>query len=54
MMGSKECSYVCLLYFIIVSLDASGAMHTIKEKSYNHYHLDSSYRLCIVVKTTTH
>ncbi len=38
MMGSKECSCVCLLlylYFIIMTLDASGAMHATKEKPHN-------------------
>ncbi len=44
MMGSKECSCVSLLlylYFIIVSLEASGAIHATKEKPHNHYHLDA-------------
>ncbi len=31
-----------LLYFIIVSLDASGAMHATKEKPHNHYRLDAA------------
>ncbi len=50
MMGFKECSCVSLLlylYFIIVSLDASGAMHATKEKPNNHYRLDAARRLVL-------
>ncbi len=40
-------SLLLYLYFIIVSLDASGAMHATKEKPHNHYRLDAARRLVL-------
>ncbi len=39
-------SLLLYLYFIIVSLDASGAMHATKEKP-NHYRLDAARLLVL-------